>query len=98
MSAPNPSKAGRGICKGCGAAIIWIKNERGKPEPFDAKPTRVLHLEGDKQIDPRVTFTVGNFPLEPWAGQDWELDVAHLPHFVSCPVADRFRKPKEPRP
>lgn len=32
----------RGVCKGCGAAILWVKNAQGKPVPFDAKVTQFL--------------------------------------------------------
>lgn len=27
-------------CKGCGAIIIWIKTEKGKNMPIDAKPIK----------------------------------------------------------
>ena len=27
-------------CKGCGAAIIWIKTAKGKNMPIDAKPVK----------------------------------------------------------
>lgn len=85
----------QGVCKGCGAAILWIKNENGRPEPFDAKPTRVLHVEGDPQPG-GSRFGVAATG-EKWASPagEWELDCAHLPHFVTCPVASKFKKPKE---
>lgn len=84
-----------GVCKGCGAAILWIKNEKGKAEPFDAAVRRVLHVESDPQPG-GSKFGVGNAG-QPWASPagEWELDVAHLPHFITCPKRDQFKKPKE---
>ncbi len=80
----------KGICRGCGRDILWIKNENGKPEPFDARTVRVLHVEGDKCPGGSI-FGVGD-AVSPVAGRDCELDSAHLPHFVSCPKADQFRR------
>ncbi len=89
-----------GICKGCGAKILWIKNENGKAECFDAALRRVLHVESDS-LPGGAKFGVGNAG-EPWASPagEWELDMAHLPHFITCPERDQFRKPitKETRP
>lgn len=84
-----------GVCKGCGAAILWIKNEHGKPEPFDAALRRVLHVEHDR-MPGGATFGVGH-KGEPWASPagEWELDTAHLPHFITCPKRDQFRRKPE---
>jgi len=27
-------------CRGCGASIIWVKTEKGKSMPVDAKPVK----------------------------------------------------------
>lgn len=88
----------RSHCKGCGAEILWIKNENGKAEPFDARPARVLNVAGDR-VPGGATFFVGN-KGEPWADPDgkWELNSAHLPHFVTCPKAAQFRKPERGKP
>ena len=79
-------------CKGCGRSIIWHKNKNGKNEPFDAKPTRVIvDLDGPPTLsymeDQRTAGLVEYNPEVPGV-----VVMGHLPHFVTCPNADRFRK------
>jgi hypothetical protein len=80
-----------GVCKGCGAAILWIKNEKGNAEPFDAQVRRVLHVEGDRM--PGGTVVAITYHGEGWASpaSEWKLDSAHLPHFITCPKRDQFK-------
>lgn len=82
----------KGICRGCQRPILWIKNEHGKAEPFDAKPTRMLQVAGD--VDPDGTTRAF---IEP--DRKFEVKTGHINHFVTCPVANRFReKGKETHP
>ena len=75
----------RAACKGCGRPIFWIKNENGKAEPFDAKPTRMLRVAGDVDPDghPHVF-------LEP--GKICQVQAGHINHFLTCPKAAEFRQ------
>lgn len=65
--------ADHGNCRACSKAILWVRNENGKAEPFDARPCRVL------------------VPSEPGVA-DYRIRIdGHLPHFVTCPQAGRFK-------
>ena len=81
---PQPIQSGpdSGICKGCGRSIFWIKNENGKAEPFDQSPRRVLARSADAA--PQVTALQ--------RASTWVTAPAHLPHFITCPNADNFRR------
>lgn len=79
----------RALCKGCQKPILWIKNERGRAEPFDATPTRIMRLAGDR--DPNGTTLAF---VEP--EKLFEVVSGHLNHFLTCPQANQFRnKAKE---
>ncbi|HEV3026495.1 MAG TPA: hypothetical protein VG457_02925 [Planctomycetota bacterium] len=79
----------RAACKACGTPIFWVKNENQKPEPFDARPTRILRVAGDRDPD-----GVPHVFLE--AGKICQIQAGHLNHFLTCPQAAKFRqKPKE---
>jgi len=73
-----------GVCKGCGAKILWIKNRAGKPEPFDAQPTRFLRVAGETDAD--------GTPISFLEAKAFEVQHGHLNHFVTCPKRDFFRK------
>jgi len=87
------STINRAACKGCSRPIFWVKNENGKPEPFDARPTRMLRIAGDVDPDgvPHVFMET--------QGKQFEIQTGHINHFLTCPVANKFRdkaeKPKE---
>ena len=74
----------RGKCSRCPTEIIWVKNENGKFEPFDAKPTRVLVVAGDKAPDGTEYQC---------AGAPFKIETGHLNHFLTCKHAASFRKP-----
>jgi len=75
---PKPDK---GLCKGCGKEILWMLNENGKREPFDAKVSRVL-----------VYGLIVDSETQKAEEAPCQIDKGHLPHFVTCPKADQFRK------
>jgi hypothetical protein len=77
-------------CRGCNAPIMWAITEEGKRAPLDPAPStagNVLIWRVKGATDPRcATF----------AGDTLAALVAHgVPlrtnHFMTCPVADRFR-------
>jgi len=75
-------------CRGCDTQIIWVKNENGKAEPFDAKTCRVMQSPGK---DYKV-YTDASITIEP---PQTNIVEAHLPHFVTCPKAGDFKKGKK---
>lgn len=75
----------RALCKGCQRPIFWIKNENGKAEPFDAKPTRMLRVAGDTDPDRAPVAFIEAEKL-------FEVKTGHINHFLTCPVANRFRE------
>jgi len=69
-------KADEGTCRGCGAAILWIRTPQGKRTPIDAavKKIWIAVLDGDPPA---------------WT---WILRDGHESHFATCPQAAEFRK------
>lgn len=49
-------------CKGCGAEIIWIKTEKGKNMPIDAKPIKIYLSEQGGWNGIRYTLIDGHLP------------------------------------
>jgi hypothetical protein len=70
------------FCKGCGQKIDWWKTEAGKNMPVDPDP----HPEGTVLID-----VVANVARVVLVGSHPRL---RRSHFVTCPRAAQFRKPK----
>ena len=73
-------------CKGCGAEIIWAKNENDKLIPLDAKaPVYVLTMRED-------TTMTGTARC-----QRAEKGRAFVSHFATCPKANEFSGGKKKR-
>jgi hypothetical protein len=75
-------------CDKCRAEIFWLRNNKtGKPSPIDAVPTE----RGNCKIYSTTHFQV-------LAGQELtkvrQISKLNTNHFVTCPNADDFRKPK----
>ena len=79
--------ADRATCRGCGKPILWVVNENGKKECFDARPARALRLKGEKSV-----FVGNAFHGETLFANGENISQAHLPHFVTCEKAHKFRK------
>ena len=70
-------------CKGCGAEILWAKNENDKMIPLDAKaPVYVLTIRADSPAE-KVAGTEARC-------QRAEKDRAFVSHFSTCPKANEF--------
>ena len=42
----------RGVCKGCGQVILWVKTEKGKNMPLDPEPKKMIMVcTGIKQAE-----------------------------------------------
>lgn len=64
-------------CRGCGAEIIWAKNENDKLIPLDAKaPVYVLTIREGMGHETRC--------------QRAEKGRAFVTHFATCPKANEF--------
>lgn len=68
----------RGVCRGCGADILWVTMPSGKSMPLDAKSKKVIiekehHGHGETRVLP-------------------ELVNGYTPHWASCPKAAEFKK------
>ncbi len=70
-------------CRGCKAEIIWVVTKKGKHTPIDAKPERRYIIRQTIKND-----RGNDVPLV-------ELEKTYMPHHATCPMVDRFRKPKE---
>lgn len=63
-------------CKGCGAAIVFLRTPAGKLMPVDAALTTIV-----QQLRELVNGEAAcGAPL-----------VGHVPHHITCPQADQFR-------
>lgn len=80
-------------CKACGAPIVWIATESGKNMPCDAAQTA---YRADKQGKATIITPNGETlratletPPEDATG------IGYIPHWATCPHANRFKKKKE---
>ncbi len=71
-------------CKGCNAEILFIKNDNGKAEPFDKKVGRIAFVYNEELPDGTVVPTASEVLFR----------TAHYSHFVTCPKAAQFRRPR----
>lgn len=77
-------------CKGCGAEIVFLGSQNGKPIPCNAEPTLYWQRKGakGKVVTPNgeVISCVFDGPMDKATG------VGYIPHWATCPAADQFRK------
>lgn len=73
-----------GICIACQAPILWVKTRKDKDMPLDPKPQMVVRVENYLDPDRVTTHEIA------------DVVKAYVPHWATCPAADRFRKKKEP--
>ena len=75
-----------GICRACGARILWLKTTKGKSMPCDPGAIRFTPGGG-----PETFVTVDGKVVRGKRGNAGET-YGHISHFATCPQADRFRK------
>lgn len=72
----------RSTCKYCGAAIRWATTEAGKPMPLDPSPNprgnQELSRDGERVKAAHPVYTPDH--------------LRYMPHWKSCPHADRARR------
>lgn len=77
-------------CKGCGAHVIWASTIRANTMPVDARPVPdgnvVLRWLGGKPYAEVVSNPAKLFGK-----------TVRKSHFVTCPKADRYRRPRTRR-
>jgi len=80
-------------CKACGAEIIWIKTQSGKNMPCDKKPVMYWKKQGTKG---KVVTKNGEVVTCEFEGNPSESTrIGYMPHWSTCPSANKFRNKKE---
>jgi len=86
-------------CKSCGAEIRWIKTPAGNVMPCNTEP--VEYWDGYGGTTKVVTETGGVVPASLEQPSLFDLDVppktGYIPHWATCPNANRHRPPGEHR-
>lgn len=77
-------------CRGCGAEIIFIKTANGKAIPCDPGTVTYWERKGAKDKIVTPNGEVISCDYEGKVGK--ETGVGYIPHWATCPEADRFRK------
>lgn len=78
-------------CKGCGAAIVWIKTPGGKAMPCNASP--IYYIEKPRIGTKRIVLQNGEvLSCEYTDDPHKATGVGYAPHWGSCRAADSFRK------
>lgn len=83
----------KGVCRGCGAEIVWVKTSSGKSIPCDPQPVSYWERPGavGKVVLPRSGKVVSCV----FYGPRHELSgFGYASHFSTCPRADVFRRKK----
>lgn len=89
-------------CKGCGSQILFVKTVKGKSMPCNAPMVSHEKIEDDERYvvttNPRAAAAevAEGKTIKEWIG-GWigcSLQV-YVPHWVTCPARDEFRKGKK---
>jgi hypothetical protein len=70
------------FCRSCGVRIQWYRSNRGKPTPVNENPSP----NGNVRIDSDLLGGPVAVVVSDGTGD-------RLAHFVTCPDADKWRKP-----
>lgn len=81
-----------GKCKGCGAEIIWIMSPSGKLIPCD--PEQVTYWQKTKANGKIVTPNGEVISCEFYGDPQSATGIGYVPHWATCPNADKFRRRK----
>ena len=74
-------------CRSCGAEILWAETVNGKRIPLDAEPAE----------RPQGVFKLIERPGNPTPlATSAATEPVYLSHFVTCPNADEWRRPRDP--
>ena len=85
-------------CRGCGAEIGFIKTQKGKTMPVDAKskwivtdPAGIPFVLADGSVVNAKEVECADDEDAAKAG----YQIGYVSHFATCPAADYFRKPRK---
>lgn len=95
----------RAACRGCGAAMLWIRTVDGKRVPLDPAPRRG-HLHGNGEAVPEGFQLVRGYTLEGavlavlegapsglfQAAPQGQLATVYVTHFATCPERESFKR------
>lgn len=79
-----------GICKGCGAHIVWIRTKAGKSMPCNSLILDFKIVPGGKEkiVTPDGDVVSGITGID----ADEKDGMGYTSHFATCPAANKFRK------
>lgn len=80
----------RGICRGCGAEIVWIKTEAGKSMPCD--PVMVPFWERPKASGKIITQRGRVISCDLTGERDFVTGFGYISHFSTCPKSRQFKR------
>ncbi len=80
-------------CRGCGAPVVWIRTSGGKSMPCDSSPICYKAVTGGKDKIVTIRGEVVRGIVVNGAGT---ANVGYRPHWVTCPLANRFRRRGQP--
>lgn len=80
----------RGMCRGCGAEILWIITEAGKAMPCNPNP--VMYWKKQKAKGKIVTQNGMTLSCEFEGNPDNATGLGYTSHFSTCPEAVKFKK------
>ena len=80
----------RGVCRGCGADILWVKTEAGKNMPCDPRLIPFREQAGGRDRAVTMQGKVVCCELRPAYGT--VTGIGYVPHFATCPVAGKFKR------
>lgn len=95
-SEPLPDPTGRakgnlGRCKSCGAEVLWVRTDKGRPMPLDCPPSALMPSDAGP-----VTGVFDEWGRARRGYVTDETDPEHVlvsvSHFATCPNANRHRK------
>lgn len=82
-----------GVCRGCGAKIMWVKTTAGKSMPCNPRP--VPYWERPRAPGKVILPNSGKVVSCDFDGPRDELTgFGYISHFSTCPQAKGFRKNK----
>ena len=85
-------------CRACGAEILFIKTQKGKTMPVDAKskwistdPEGIPFVLADGSVVKAKEVQCADYNEAAKAG----YQIGYVSHFATCPQAASFRKPRK---
>lgn len=82
----------RGICRGCGAPIYWVKTKAGKSMPVNTTPVPFWAEAGARGKVVTADGAVVSCNLT--GSRETISGFGYTSHFSTCPKAGTFRKNK----